>query len=107
MEIKGPFSYSGNKYKIYKAHLKPIFDEFDQVIEPFAGSAPILYNANGGGIGSDTNKAVVFMHNSLKIDVPYKYAILVLLEFRDLPYKYKLGKASVYRLLKTIDFGIS
>lgn len=68
MEIKGPFSYSGNKYKIYKAHLKPIFDEFDQVIEPFAGSAPILYNAKGGGIGSDTNKAVVFMHNSLKID---------------------------------------
>jgi len=48
MEIKGPFSYSGNKYKIYKAHLKPIFDEFDQVIEPFAGSAPLLYNAKGG-----------------------------------------------------------
>ena len=56
MEIKGPFSYSGNKYKIYKAHLKPIFDEFDQVIEPFAGSAPLLYNAKGGGIGSDTGR---------------------------------------------------
>ena len=28
----------------------------------------LLYNAKGGGIGSDTNKAVVFMHNSLKID---------------------------------------
>ena len=27
MEIKGPFSYSGNIYKLYKAHLKPIFDE--------------------------------------------------------------------------------
>jgi DNA adenine methylase Dam len=65
MEIKGPFSYSGNKYKIYKKFLTHVVDGFDNVVELFGGSAPLLYNSKNGGLLCDTNPAVCFLHTSL------------------------------------------
>jgi DNA adenine methylase/adenine-specific DNA-methyltransferase len=64
-EIKGPFSYSGNKYKIYKKHLSDIMCNFQKVHEPFLGSGACLYNSNSGGIGIDIDKNLIMLHNSL------------------------------------------
>lgn len=68
MEIKGPFSYSGNKFKIYKKHLHNITAKYDYIIELFGGSSPILYNSKHGGFMSDTDSVVCFLHTSLKND---------------------------------------
>lgn len=68
MEIKGPFSYSGNKYKIMKAHLYDIISKYDKIHEPFLGSGVCLYNSNKGGIGIDTDVNVIVLHNSLKLE---------------------------------------
>jgi DNA adenine methylase Dam len=65
MQIKGPFSYSGNKYKIWKNYLKEIMSRFDNIHEPFLGSGVCLYNANVGGIGIDIDQNVISLHNSL------------------------------------------
>lgn len=63
--FKGPFSYSGNKTRIYNAYLKPIMQKYDRVHEPFVGSGVCMYNANGGGMASDVDPAVVALHNAL------------------------------------------
>ena len=63
--IRGPFSYSGNKYRIYSKNLKEIMLNFERVHEPFCGSAVCLYNANNGGIGIDIDSDVIALHNSL------------------------------------------
>lgn len=65
MIIKGPFSYSGNKYKIFDKHLRNVVDKFDFVVESFAGSAPLLYNSKVSGIAIDVETSVIFLHNSL------------------------------------------
>ena len=65
IEIKGPFSYSGNKYKIYKSHLSNLMYKFDRVHEPFLGSGVCIYNSNNGGIGIDKDENVIALHNSL------------------------------------------
>ena len=62
---KGPFSYSGNKTRIYNAYLKPIMKKYDRVHEPFVGSGVCMYNANNGGMSTDVDPAVVAMHNAL------------------------------------------
>lgn len=64
-EIKGLFSYSGNKYKIYKSSLKETMSQFDRIHEPFLGSGACVYNSNLGGIGIDLDKNVVELHKSL------------------------------------------
>jgi len=64
-EIKGPFSYSGNKYRIYKSTLSHIMMNFQKVHEPFLGSGVCLYNSNGGGVGIDIDENVISLHNSL------------------------------------------
>ncbi len=66
MEIKGPFSYSGNKYKIMKAHLANTIKLANKIHEPFLGSGVCMYNSNSGGIGIDADTNVVALHNSLK-----------------------------------------
>lgn len=66
MEIKGPFSYSGNKYKIMKAHLYDHIKSANKIHEPFLGSGVCLYNSNGGGIGIDADPNVIALHNSMK-----------------------------------------
>lgn len=66
MEIKGPFSYSGNKYKIYKNHLKEVLQDFDYTIELFGGSSPLVYNSKRGGVIVDIDPFVCFLHTSLK-----------------------------------------
>lgn len=63
--IKGLFSYSGNKYKIYKSHLIDIIKKFDKVHEIFLGSGVCLYNSNRGGIGIDIDSNIISLHNSL------------------------------------------
>ena len=68
IEIKGPFSYSGNKYKIWKVHLSEVFSKYSKIHEPFLGSGACLYNSNNGGIGVDIDKNVIKLHNSLKND---------------------------------------
>lgn len=45
MEIKGPFSYSGNKYRIYKSHLSEVMYKFENIHEPFLGSGACIYNS--------------------------------------------------------------
>ncbi len=65
IEIKGPFSYSGNKFRIYNNYLKKILSPFDMIHEPFLGSGVCLYNSKGGGVGIDVDKNVVMLHNSL------------------------------------------
>jgi len=64
-EIRGPFSYSGNKYRIWNKHLKDIFSNFNKIHEPFLGSGVCLYNSLNGGIGIDTDENVVALHNAL------------------------------------------
>lgn len=65
-EIKGPFSYSGNKFKIWKQHLVNPFSKYKKIIEPFAGSAVALYNSQEGGLGVDIDPNVFALHVSLK-----------------------------------------
>lgn len=64
--IKGPFSYSGNKTRIYKAYLRPIMQKYNRVHEPFVGSGVCMYNANNGGMSTDVDPAVVAMHQALQ-----------------------------------------
>ena len=80
MQIRGPFSYSGNKYRIYSKHLKDTFAEFNKIHEPFAGAAVCMYNSQNGGSGIDIDPVVVLLHNALadldlvpKIEEAYKY----------------------------------
>lgn len=63
--IKGPFSYSGNKYRIYKSTLSNFMSNFDKIHEPFLGSGVCIYNSKNGGIGIDIDKNVVALHNSM------------------------------------------
>jgi len=63
--IKGPFSYSGNKYRIYKKVLCDIMSNFDKIHEPFLGSGACIYNSNNGGIGMDIDMNVISLHNSM------------------------------------------
>ena len=65
MEIKGPFSYSGNKYRIWKKHFKESFSNYSKIHEPFLGSGVCLYNSNNGGIGIDMDENVIQLHKSL------------------------------------------
>lgn len=66
METKGPFSYSGNKYKIMKAHLAKTIASAGKIHEPFLGSGVCLYNSNLGGTGIDADANVIVLHRSLK-----------------------------------------
>lgn len=68
MLIKGPFSYSGNKYKIFDKHLRQVVSEFDNVIELFAGSAPLVYNSKITGLAVDIEQSVIFLHQTLSDD---------------------------------------
>lgn len=68
MQIRGPFSYSGNKYRIYSKYLKSCLQHFDKVYEPFCGSAVCLYNSKFGGVGIDNDDNVIQLHNSLLDD---------------------------------------
>lgn len=63
--IKGLFSYSGNKYKIFKKHLENIVLSYDYVVEMFAGSSPLVYNSKVSGYGIDVEPSIIFLHNSL------------------------------------------
>jgi len=65
MQIKGPFSYSGNKYRIYSKFLKHTIEKYEKIYEPFCGSAVCLYNSVNGGIGIDIDNNVICLHNSL------------------------------------------
>jgi DNA adenine methylase Dam len=74
-EIKGLFSYSGNKYKIFKNHLKNIVSQYDYVVELFAGSSPIVYNSKVSGYGVDVEPSIIFLHRSLSdVQLPKKVA---------------------------------
>ncbi len=64
-DIKGPFSYSGNKFRIYKSTLSSYMSKFKRIHEPFLGSGVCLYNSEKGGIGIDIDKNVIELHNSL------------------------------------------
>jgi DNA adenine methylase Dam len=64
-DIKGPFSYSGNKFRIYKSTLSSYMSKFKRVHEPFLGSGVCLYNSENGGIGIDIDKNVIELHKSL------------------------------------------
>ena len=75
IEIKGPFSYSGNKYKIWKKYLRDYFSKFNRIHEPFLGSGTCLYNSSNGGIGIDIDSNVIKLHNSLKINNLIKYYV--------------------------------
>lgn len=68
IKIKGPFSYSGNKYRIWNKHLKETFDKFSKIHEPFLGSGTCLYNSNNGGIGIDIDNNVTELHKSMGDD---------------------------------------
>ncbi len=63
--IKGPFSYSGNKFRIWKGHLSAAMSNFEKIHEPFIGSGVCLYNSAKGGQGIDIDENVVALHNSL------------------------------------------
>ena len=65
IEIKGPFSYSGNKYRIWKSTLSKIMSNYEHIHEPFLGSGACIYNSNKGGIGLDIDNNVVMLHLSL------------------------------------------
>ena len=65
VEIKGPFSYSGNKFRIYKKYLKDMMVGFERIHEPFVGSGVCVYNSKMGGTGIDIDSNVVALHNSL------------------------------------------
>lgn len=66
IELKGPFSYSGNKYKIYKSNLKDTMSSFDRVHEPFLGSGACIYNSRKGGTGIDADQNVIALHKAIK-----------------------------------------
>jgi DNA adenine methylase len=71
--IKGPFSYSGNKWRIWNKYLNPVFSNYTKIHEPFLGSGVSLYNSNAGGIGIDCDPIVVELHNSLlDSELPFK-----------------------------------
>jgi DNA adenine methylase len=63
--IKGPFSYSGNKWRIWNGYLSQVLTKYDKIHEPFLGSGVCLYNSKLGGTGIDIDPAVVALHNSL------------------------------------------
>lgn len=63
--VKGPFSYSGNKFRIYNKHLSVAMSNFEKIHEPFIGSGVCLYNSDKGGQGIDIDVNVVALHNSL------------------------------------------
>jgi len=63
---KGPFSYNGNKFRIWKAYLQDVMSEYDKVHEFFVGSGVCTYNSNNGGISTDLDSHVVALHNALK-----------------------------------------
>ena len=65
MIIKGPFSYSGNKYRIWNKYLKPVLSHYNKVHEPFVGSGVCMYNSNFGGTSIDIDPDVVALHNAL------------------------------------------
>jgi DNA adenine methylase Dam len=64
---KGPFSFSGNKTRIWKSHLCDIMINFDRVHEPFIGSGVCVYNSKSGGECIDKDPNVVMLHNALSI----------------------------------------
>ena len=66
--FKGPFSFSGNKSRIYKLYLQNTISKFSRVHEPFIGSGVCLYNSQGGGLGIDIDINVVGLHNALAIE---------------------------------------
>jgi site-specific DNA-adenine methylase len=66
MVIKGPFSYSGNKYRIWNKYLKNTMKLYEKVHEPFVGSGVCMYNSNYGGNSIDIDLNVVALHNALK-----------------------------------------
>lgn len=66
--FKGPFSFSGNKSRIYKLYLQNTISKFSRVHEPFVGSGVCLYNSRGGGLGIDIDQNVVGLHNALAIE---------------------------------------
>jgi DNA adenine methylase Dam len=63
--MKGPFSYSGNKFRIWKSYLKVVMDKYDKVHEPFIGSGVCVYNSKSGGMCTDVDEKVVMLHNAL------------------------------------------
>lgn len=65
MIIKGPFSYSGNKYRIWNKYLSPVLKLYNRVHEPFVGSGVCMYNSNNGGNSIDIDPNVVALHNAL------------------------------------------
>lgn len=66
MVIKGPFSYSGNKYRIWNKYLKNVMKHYEKIHEPFVGSGVCMYNSNLGGNSIDIDLNVVALHNALK-----------------------------------------
>lgn len=64
--LKGPFSYSGNKFRIWKAYLKPVMQRYHKIHEPFVGSGVCVYNSSEGGMCTDVDANVVMLHNSLR-----------------------------------------
>lgn len=64
--IKGPFSYSGNKYRIWNNYLKDVMQLYNKIHEPFVGSGVCMYNSNKGGNSIDIDLNVVALHNALK-----------------------------------------
>ena len=64
--IKGPFSYSGNKYRIWNKYLKDVMNRYERIHEPFAGSGVCMYNSNNGGNSIDIDLNVVTLHCALK-----------------------------------------
>lgn len=65
--LKGPFSYSGNKTRIWKHHLKEVLLSYEKIHEPFVGSGVCVYNSNKGGNCIDIDHNVVALHNGLKL----------------------------------------
>jgi DNA adenine methylase Dam len=65
--LKGPFSYSGNKTRIWKHHLKDVMSSYEKIHEPFVGSGVCVYNSSKGGNCIDVDHNVVALHNGLKL----------------------------------------
>ena len=63
---KGPFSYSGNKSRIWKTYLREEMCKYDRVHEFFLGSGVCVYNANNGGVATDKDPHVVALHHALQ-----------------------------------------
>jgi DNA adenine methylase Dam len=92
--IKGLFSYSGNKFRIYKSVLSNIMSEFKKIHEPFLGSGVCLYNSKDGGIGIDNDKNIIALHNSL-FDENLIYKIKSTYDFY---FKFGRNSESYYKL---------